>query len=625
MKKEELKGFYEGTCTDAYEYLGAHVSKSGTVFRTYAPAASGVNIFGEFNSWQEEPMTRDERGIWSFESKKAKPGMMYKYVIYGANGYRMEHADPYAFEAELRPGSASKISSSRGFNFEDAEWMKKRSICIDGPMAVYEMHMGAIKRNPKDKENGWFNYRELAKPVIDHVTKSGFTHIELMPLCEYPFDGSWGYQVTGFFAPTCRYGNSDDLKYFINECHKAGIGVIMDYVPVHFAVDDFALKRYDSTSLYENEQMGSQWGTCIFNHARGEVSSFLMSAANYWIKEFHFDGLRTDAVSCLIYNGGEESRGENGAGRHFIRTLNRTLKEMYPDVILFAEDSSSWQGGVTKPVEEGGLGFDYKWNMGWMYDSLYFMGLSPEARAREYHKMTFSMWYFYNERFILSLSHDEVVGGRGTILNKIPGTEEEKFAQLRTYYVYMMMHPGKKLQFMGNEVGEETEWNESREVEFDLLKNTRNKGLYTLLCELNRLYISDPAFYEDEYEPGQFEWLHCEQDGRVLFVMKRNTVSGGYAAVLNFSDKAVEDFEFTAVKLPEEKEGEKSEDTGEKNKTPKKAHKIKDEQWELVADTGWKAYGGTKAKKTQKLKSKEGIIKTDIDAFAAKIYKVTVK
>ena len=625
MKKEELKGFYEGTCTDAYEYLGAHAGKSGTVFRTYAPSASGVNIFGEFNSWQEEPMTRDDRGIWSFESKKAKPGMMYKYVIYGANGYRMEHADPYAFEAELRPGSASKISSSKGFVFDDAEWMKKRSLCIDGPMAVYEMHMGAFKRNPKDKENGWFNYRELAKPVTEHVKKSGFTHIELMPLCEYPFDGSWGYQVTGFFAPTCRYGNADDLKYFINECHKAGIGVIMDYVPVHFAIDDFALKRYDSTALYENEQMGSQWGTCIFNHARGEVSSFLMSAANYWIKEFHFDGLRTDAVSCLIYNGGEENRGENGSGRHFIRTLNKTLKEMYPDVILFAEDSSSWQGGVTKPIEEGGLGFDYKWNMGWMYDSLYFMGLDPEARAREYHKMTFSMWYFYNERFILSLSHDEVVGGRGTILNKIPGTEEEKFAQLRAYYVYMMMHPGKKLQFMGNEVGEETEWNESREVEFDLLKNSRNKGLYALLCELNRLYAENPAFYEDEYEPGQFEWLHCEQDGRVLFVMKRNDKKGGYAAVLNFSDKAVEDFEFTAVKLPEEKDEEKTDTSEEKTKKTKKAAKIKDEQWELVADTNWKAYGGSKAKKTQKLNSKEGIIKADIDAFEARIYKVTVK
>ncbi len=623
MKKEELKGFYEGTCTDAYEYLGAHAGKSGTVFRTYAPAASGVNIFGEFNSWQEEPMTRDDRGVWSFESKKAKPGMMYKYVIYGANGYRMEHADPYAFAAELRPGSASKIAAPKGFVFDDAEWMKNRSVCIDRPMAVYEMHMGAFKRNPKDKENGWFNYRELAKPVTEHVKKSGFTHIELMPLCEYPFDGSWGYQVTGFFAPTCRYGSPDDLKYFINECHKAGIGVIMDYVPVHFAVDDYALKRYDSTALYENEQMGSQWGTCIFNHARGEVSSFLMSAANYWIKEFHFDGLRTDAVSCLIYNGGEESRGENGSGRHFIRTLNRTLKEMYPDVILFAEDSSSWQGGVTKSADEGGLGFDYKWDMGWMYDGLYFMGLDPEARAREYHKMTFSMWYFYNERFILSLSHDEVVGGRGTILNKIPGTEEEKFAQLRAYYVYMTMHPGKKLQFMGNEVGEETEWNESREVEFELLKNVRNKGLYTLLCDLNNLYKENPAFYEGEYEPGQFEWLHCEQDGRVLFVMKRNVKEGGYAAVLNFSDKAVEDFEFTAVKLPEEKDEEKADAYEEKTKKTKKAQKIKDEQWELVADTGWKTYGGSKAKKSQKLKSKDGIIKTDIGAFEARIYKVT--
>lgn len=633
MKSEEIiKDFFDGTSFDSYEYLGAHVSRTKTVFRTYAPGASGVNIFGDFNGWTEEPMIRDDRGFWSFESKNAKEGQLYKYVIYGQNGYRMEHADPYAFGAELRPGSASKITDINKFKFTDEAWMKARKAqgkgipYIDKPLSVYEMHMGAFIRNKKD-ENGWFNYRDLAEPVIDHVKKSGFTHIELMPITEYPYDGSWGYQVTGFFAPTCRYGSADDLKYFINECHNAGLGVIMDYVPVHFAVDDFALKRYDSTELFEYypQGQGSQWGTCMFNHGRKEVSSFLMSVASYWIKEYHFDGLRTDAVSCLIYNIGEEGRGENGAGMHFIRTLNTKLKEKYPDVLLFAEDSSAWQGGVTKPVKDGGLGFDYKWNMGWMYDSLHFMSLAPENRPSEYHKMTFSMWYFYTERFILSLSHDEVVGGKGTILNKIPGTEEEKFAQLKVYYVYMMMHPGKKLQFMGNEVGEETEWNEGREVEFDLLENPLNKGLNSMLITLNEMYASYEAFSKDEYVPLQFEWLHCEQDGRALYVMKRHDKSGSFAAVLNFSDKPVKDFEFRAVKLPDDTDDAKdTKDTNDTkiSKAAKKSKKIKEETWKAFIDTSWKEYDGTKVKKEAVLKSKDGIITTDIGAYEAVIYKI---
>ena len=622
MNKEKFfEEFFEGNCLNAYEYLGAHVSGKKTVFVTYAPNAAGVNIFGDFNGWTEEPMERDDKGFWSFTSSEAKAGMLYKYVIYGAGGYRMEHADPYAFSAELRPGSASRISDG-AYTFGDAEWMKNRKASvkkgsipfIDRPLNVYEMHMGAFMRNKKDKENGWFNYRELAGPVIEHVKKSGFTHIELMPLMEYPFDGSWGYQVTGFFAPTCRYGKPEDLKYFIDECHKAGIGVIMDYVPVHFAVDDFALKNYDSTPLYEYYPAGygSEWGTCLFDHSKGIVRSFLMSCASYWIKEYHFDGLRTDAVSCPIHNGGNKDKGENGAGMYFTRTLNTALKKAYPDVVLFAEDSSSWQGGVTKAVEEGGLGFDYKWDMGWMYDSLYFMGLKPEERGAQYHKMTFSMWYFYTERFILSLSHDEVVGGKGTILEKLPGTEEEKFAQLRAYYVYMLMHPGKKLQFMGNEVGEATEWNEGREVEFSLLKKPLNKGLYAMLTALNALYLKEPAFSVSEYEPGQFEWLFCEQDGRALYVMKRESKKGSFAAVLNFSANTEE------IKFNIEKQKEEEQDKPEEKKKKKK----KEESWKLILDSGDKKFGGSGAKGPETIKSEDGVMSLKAQPFSALIYEI---
>ena len=630
MNKEKfIKEFFEGTSMDAYLYFGAHVMKSKTVFRTYAPNASGVNIFGDFNGWIEEPMVRDEHGIWQYESGKAKEGHLYKYVIYGQNGYRMEHADPYAFGAELRPGSASRITDPTKYKFNDEKWMKERTDCLDKPLSIYEMHAGAFRRNPKDEENGWYNYRELAPLVIAHAKKTGFDHIEVMPLCEYPFDGSWGYQLTGFFAPTCRYGSPEDLKFFVDECHKAGIGVIMDFVPVHFAVDDFALKNYDSTPLYEYypQGQGSMWGTCLFNHARAEVSSFLMSCAEYWLKEYHFDGLRTDAVSLLIYNGGDKDKGENGAGMHFIRTLNTLIKKKHPSVMLFAEDSSAWEGGVTGKPEDGGLGFDYKWNMGWMYDSLYYMSLSPGQRISEYHKLTFSMWYFYNERFILSLSHDEVVGGRGTILGKIPGSEEERFAQLRAYYTYMLMHPGKKLQFMGNEVGELTEWNEGREVEFELLERPLNKGLYDLICELNSLYAGNKAFYSGEYEPGQFEWLHCEQDGRALYVMKRNDASGSFAAVLNFGDAASEGFEIRAVKAPEEDdekspEGNTEEKKAESGKSRKKQNRIKEENWKLILDTGWKKFGGNIDKKNETHKTKAGILSINIGAFEAKIYKI---
>ncbi|MBR1471992.1 MAG: 1,4-alpha-glucan branching protein GlgB [Lachnospiraceae bacterium] len=619
MNNEALrKEFFEGRALTAYQYFGAHVNKSSVTFRTYAPGAASVNIFGDFNGWTEEPMERDEHGVYSCTIKKAKPGQLYKYVIYGNNGWRAEHADPYAFGAELRPGSASKIINLSEYRFTDEAWMAQRNDCREQPLSIYEVHLGAFRRNPKE-EHGWYNYREIAAPLIEHVKKSGYTHIEMMPVCEHPFDGSWGYQLTGYFAPTSRYGSPADLKYLIDECHKAGIGVIMDFVPVHFAVDDFALKLYDTTPLFEYYRDGSsQWGTCMFNHERNETVSFLLSAADYWLSEFHFDGLRVDAVSCLIYWGGEQSRGENPSGMRFARNLTTLIKKKHPKVMLFAEDSSSWQGGVTKAVEEGGLGFDYKWDMGWMYDSLYFLSRPVQQREAAYHKMTFSMWYFYTERFILSLSHDEVVGGAGTILEKMHGSDAEKFAQARTYYTYMYAHPGKKLSFMGNELGERVEWNESREVEFELLKQPLHKGLYDLLCDLQKLYVSEPVLYADEYARDNFEWLYCEQGPEILYVMKRKRKDRAYVCVMNFGANAIE-----GHALPLDRpEAEEQVEEKEQKKRAKKAPKKKEESWNLLLSTEWKKYGGSLPQKKTVLKSKKREMILNIPAFSAAVYEV---
>ena len=613
---KEMELFFAGESLHAWQYFGAHVTKSGTTFRTYAPSADGVNIFGDFNDWNEQPMERDARGVWSITIRGAKAGQLYKYVVYGNNGWRTEHADPYAFGAELRPGSASKITDLSGFSFSDEEWMKKRSDHKERAMSVYEVHLGAFIRNPKE-EHGWYSYREIAKPLIEHVKKSGYTHIEVMPLCEYPFDGSWGYQLTGYFAPTCRYGSAADLKYLVDECHKAGIGVIMDYVPVHFAIDAFGLKLFDTTGLYEYYRPGvaeSQWGTCMFNHERPEVVSFLLSSAAYWLEEYHFDGLRVDAVSCLIYWGGQKEKGENPAGMAFARKLTTLIKKKFPGVMLFAEDSSSWQGGVTKPVDEGGLGFDYKWDMGCMYDSLHVLSLPAEQRKNEYHKLTFSMWYYYTERFILSLSHDEVVGGAGTILEKMHGSEAEKFSQVRAYYAFMYMHPGKKLSFMGNEIGERTEWNESREVEFELLKQPLHKGLYDCVCALQKLYLKEAALNSDEYSRKNFEWLYCKDGGQPFYAFRRDGKDKSFICLLNFDSSAVLDLELALDKEEEEEAGE--------NVTAKKKSRRKEESWKCILCTEWERFGGALAEKELIMRSKERVMNVNIPPYCAMIFEV---
>ena len=451
--------FYDGKLFDAYRYMGAHKDGDKIRFVTYAPRASRISIIGEFNDWNEEFMEQDaQSGFFLFYSDKAKEGQMYKYCIYGPDGNRQEHCDPYGFEMELRPGACSIIRDITTYRFNDRSWMQMRSAGMEDAINIYEMHMGSWRMNKKD-ENGWYQYDEIAKMLVPYLKQNNYTHVELMPLSEHPFDGSWGYQNTGFFAPTKRYGTPDKLMKFVDMMHQAGIGVIMDFVPVHFAVDGYGLKLYDGTPLYEydNKDTGeSEWGSCNFIHSRREVQCFLQSAANYWLEEYHFDGIRMDAVSRLIYWQGDESRGVNDTAIDFLKAFNLGLKQRHPTAMLIAEDSTAYPG-VTEPVWKGGLGFDYKWDLGWMHDTLEYFQTGPEYRSRDYHKLTFSMVYFWNERYMLEYCHDEVVHGKATILQKMYGDYEDKFPQARAMYMYMMIHPGKKLNFMGNEFGH-PEW-----------------------------------------------------------------------------------------------------------------------------------------------------------------------
>lgn len=452
----DFYGFYTGKIFDAYKYLGAHVEEKGVTFRTFAPSASRITLIGEFNDWQEWKMNKVSDGnFWECYVPQAKAGQMYKYKIYDRNGNPVDHCDPYGFGMELRPSSASIIRDMSKYKFKDSQWLQSRSDCRKKPLNIYEIHFGSF-RKPSDKADDWYNYEEMIDILIPYLVKNGYNYLEIMPLNEYPCDESWGYQATGFFSPTSRYGTADQLKAFIDACHKHNIGVLMDFVPVHFAVDAYGLANYDGTALYEypNSAVGvSEWGSCNFMHSRGETRSFLQSCANYWISEFHMDGIRMDAISRAIYWQGDPARGVNLNAVEFLQYMNQELKRMHPSVILAAEDSTSFPK-VTDPVDQGGLGFDYKWDMGWMNDTLDYFRTGPEYRTENYHKLTFSMMYYYDARFLLPLSHDEVVHGKATIMQKMNGDYDNKFPQARALYMYMYAHPGKKLNFMGNEIGQ---------------------------------------------------------------------------------------------------------------------------------------------------------------------------
>lgn len=549
MKKKSVEAFYQGHSLHAYELFGAHpcVEKGikGVRFTTFAPKANKIQVIGSFNDWSCEGhymKKADQNGIWSCFVEGAKVGDVYKYRIDQCSGRIVDKMDPYAFYSELRPNTASVVADL-SMKWSDEKWMASRSIHLDQPVNIYEVHMGSWKHN---EEGGWPTYRSIAKELIAYVKDHHFTHIELMPLNEHPFDGSWGYQCSGYFSVTSRYGSAQDLMYLVNACHKAGFGVIMDYVPVHFVRDDFSLARYDGSCVYEyekDEDSYSQWGTSNFDLWKETVRSFLMSAAAFWIDRYHFDGLRMDAISNLIFWHGNKDRGENQGALDFIKRLNYHLHEAYPGVMLIAEDSSDYPN-VTKSTLDGGLGFDYKWDLGWMNDTLKYFEKDPVYRKWHHNQITFSMAYFYSERFILPFSHDEVVHGKKTIIDKLWGSYEQKFQQLRTLYTYMFTHPGKKLNFMGNELAMFREWDEAKENDWFMLTYPAHDSFNRYFKELTKLYTSKKPLYENDYSWDSFKWIDADNADQNLFSYIRKSDTSDLVVILNMSPNLYEKHKF---------------------------------------------------------------------------------
>ena len=542
----DFYGFYTGQEFEAYRFLGAQVQGDGSVvFRTFAPNAASISVIGDFNSWQGSDMHKIYDGnFWELTVPQVEVGSRYKFRIISQTGKTIDHCDPYGFGSEKRPHTASVVHTLDSYSFRDGAWMDRRGEGDQQPLNIYEVHLGSWQRK-SDAPDDWYTYEELAQRLIPYVKECGYNYIELMPLAEHPCDASWGYQDTGFFSPTSRYGTPDQLRFFIDQCHQNHIGVIMDFVPVHFAVDDYALWNYDGTPLYEypNTAVGrSEWGSCNFMHSRGEVRSFLQSAALYWLKEFHVDGLRMDAVSNLIYWQGDPGRGENRGAIQFLQTMNQGLKQRQPHALLIAEDSTSYSG-VTRDVAHGGLGFDYKWDLGWMNDTLSYFQTPPQMRPQHYHKLTFSMMYFYQERYLLPLSHDEVVHGKATILQKMHGDYEEKFPQARALYCYMMAHPGKKLNFMGNEIGQFREWDESREQDWNLLRYPKHDELFRFIRDLNHLYLNHSALWQEDDREQGFRWLDCHQEERCIYAMERRSEKERLVFVFNFSNQTQDGYQ----------------------------------------------------------------------------------
>ena len=540
----DIYGFYTGKIFDAYDFLGCHLDGNRGYFRTYAPNASRVTVIGEFTGWKDYEMNRIHDGkFWELITDGVEDGMMYKYRIYGRDGSVTEHCDPYGFGMELRPDSASIARDMNRYVFHDTKWMRDRSDCRRGPLNIYEIHAGSWKTNPEN-ENGWYKYNELADILIPYLKENGYNYVEMMPIAEHPCDNSWGYQSTGFYSPTSRYGTADELREFIDKCHQNGIGVLLDFVPVHFAVDGYGLSMYDGTAIYEypNCDVGySEWGSKNFNHSRGEVQSYLQSCANYWLKEYHFDGLRMDAISNIIYWQGDSRRGINRNALQFLQYMNRGLKGMYPSIILAAEDSSPYPG-ITKCADWGGLGFDYKWDLGWMNDTLIYFKDGMDDRIKDYHKLTFSMMYYYSENFILPFSHDEVVHGKATIMQKMSGDYENKFPQARSLYMYMYAHPGKKLNFMGNEIGQLREWDETREQDWDILKYPVHDAFHRYMMELNKLYLEHSALWEKDFDNDGFMWIDCHEEGRCIYAYERRSSTERLVIVCKFTNTPEENY-----------------------------------------------------------------------------------
>ena len=531
--------FHRGEYRQAYEYFGAHLNRSSTIFRIWAPTAKSVAIVGDFNNWnaREEDYCQKitNEGIWEVEIKKVKKGAIYKFQIETSWGQKILKADPYAFYSELRPQTASVVNGIPKFRWADKKWLNNREIGYAKPINIYEVHLGSWKK----KEDGtYYNYREIAELLVEYMLEMNYTHIEIMPITEYPFDGSWGYQATGYYSVTSRYGTPEDFMYFVNYFHKNNLGVILDWVPGHFCKDAHGLYRFDGSACYEYEDQNlgeNEWGTANFNVSRNEVRSFLVSNLYFWIKEFHIDGVRMDAISNMIYH--KDGVSENRASIEFLQYLNQSLHENHPDIMLVAEDSSAWPL-VTKYQADGGLGFDFKWNMGWMNDTLKYIEQDPFFRKSHHGKLTFSFMYAFSENFVLPLSHDEIVHGKNAILNKMPGYYEDKLAHVKNLYSYQMAHPGKKLNFMGNEFVQGLEWRYYEQLEWQLLKDNKgSKDIQKYVKALNALYLEEEALWHD----GQnaFEWIEHENidENMLIFLRKNPDTEDFIIAVFNFSGK----------------------------------------------------------------------------------------
>ncbi|ALF24270.1 1,4-alpha-glucan branching protein GlgB [Fusobacterium nucleatum] len=571
--------FHRGEFRQAYEYFGAHPTRSSTIFRIWAPSAKSVAVVGDFNDWRarEEDYCHKltNEGIWEVEIKKIKKGNLYKYQIETSWGEKILKSDPYAFYSELRPQTASIVNGKPKFRWADKRWLNNREIGYAKPINIYEVHLGSWKK----KEDGtYYNYKEIAELLVEYMLEMNYTHIEIMPIIEYPFDGSWGYQGTGYYSVTSRYGTPDDFMYFVNYFHKNNLGVILDWVPGHFCKDSHGLYRFDGSACYEYEDPSlgeNEWGSANFNVSRNEVRSFLLSNLYFWIKEFHIDGIRMDAVSNMLYY--KDGLSENKHSVEFLQYLNQSLHEEYPDVMLIAEDSSAWPL-VTKYQADGGLGFDFKWNMGWMNDTLKYMEQDPFFRKSHHGKLTFSFMYAFSENFILPLSHDEIVHGKNSILNKMPGYYEDKLAHVKNLYSYQMAHPGKKLNFMGNEFVQGLEWRYYEQLEWQLLKD--NKGsldIQKYVKALNKLYLEEEALWYDGQDG--FEWIEHENinENMLIFLRKTPNMEDFIIAVFNFSGK---DHEIYPLGVP-----------------------LEDGEYEVILDSNEKKFGGSYQGRKRKYKS----------------------
>lgn len=558
--------FGKGTHYEIYEKLGAHITEAdgrkGVYFVVWAPNAAGICVVGDFNNWcgdNYEMRRHDDSGIFELFTENAHEGSLYKYLIYTKDGRMLYKADPYATYSQRRPDNASIVYDINRYQWNDGQWLaeEEKVAPTKKPMAIYEVHLGSWKKKDDGTPEGFLNYRESAVQLVDYMKYMGYTHIELMGIAEHPFDGSWGYQVTGYFAPTSRYGTPEDFMYFVDYLHQNGIGVILDWVPAHFPKDEHGLANFDGTPTYEyaDSRKGEHpdWGTKIFDYGRTQVISFLISNALYWVEKFHVDGLRVDAVASMLYldygrNQGQwvpNKYGGNGnlEAMDFFRHLNSVMRSRNPRAITIAEESTAWPG-ITASEEEGGLGFTFKWNMGWMHDFLEYMKLDPYFRSNNHNKMTFAMTYAYSENFILVLSHDEVVHLKCSMINKMPGEYEDKFANLKVGYTFMMGHPGKKLLFMGQDFGQWAEWSEAKSLDWHLTNENMHRDLQKYVKSLLSIYNRYKACYELDQDPEGFEWMDPDDNTRSIYSFVRKTMDGrdSILYVCNFTPVARPDF-----------------------------------------------------------------------------------